>query len=83
MLARGSFTPREISNNMPISTLQILELLRMSPEGLTSTEVSEKLSSVHNNAGGRLSKLAAYGEIEKMKDRSPSGKIKWRLKPSI
>jgi hypothetical protein len=68
------------SLNMPISTQQILEVLRMSPEGLTAREVSDKLSAIHYDAGGRLSKLAAYGEIEKMKERTSSGKTKWRMK---
>jgi hypothetical protein len=68
------------SLNMPISTQQILEVLRMAPEGLTAREVSDKLDDVHYNAGGRLSKLAAYGEIEKMNERSASGKTKWRMK---
>jgi hypothetical protein len=54
--------------------------LRMSPEGLTAREVSDKLSAIHYDAGGRLSKLAAYGEIEKMNERSASGKTKWRIK---
>ena len=71
------------SLNMPISTQQILEVLRMSPEGLTAGEVSDKLSAIHYNAGGRLSKLAAYGEIEKMEELSSSGKTKWRMKCSI
>jgi len=65
---------------MPISSKQILEVLRMAPEGLTAREVSDKLDDVHYNAGGRLSKLAAYGEIEKMNERSASGKTKWRMK---
>ena len=65
---------------MSISTKQIIEVLRAAPEGLTAKEVSARLDAASYNAGGRLSKLAAYGEIEKMKNTSPSGKSKWRLK---
>ena len=65
---------------MSITTQQILEVLRAAPEGLTAKEVSAKLGASSYDAGGRLSKLAAYGEIEKMNNPSPSGKTKWRLK---
>ena len=67
---------------MSITTLQILEVLRAAPEGLTAKEVAAKLGAVTHNAGGRLSKLAAYGKIEKMKNASPTGKSKWRLNPA-
>ena len=65
---------------MSITTQQILEVLRAAPEGLTANEVSAMLGAASYNAGGRLGKLAAYGEIEKMGTPSPSGKSKWRLK---
>ena len=65
---------------MSITTQQILEVLRAEPEGLTADEVSARLGAVVYDADGRLSKLAAYAEIEKMKTPSPSGKTKWRLK---
>ena len=67
---------------MSITTQQILEVLRAAPEGLTAKEVSAKLGAASYDAGGRLSKLAAYGTIEKMKSPSPSGKTKWRLRPA-
>ena len=64
---------------MSVSARQILEALKTAPEGLTSAEVSEKLGAANYDPRGRLSKLAAYGEVEKMKGTSPSGKTKWRL----
>ena len=71
---------RHCVEKLSITTQQILEVLRAAPEGLTAKEVSTKLGAVSYDAGGRLSKLAAYGEIEKIKNPSPSGKTKWRLK---
>jgi hypothetical protein len=65
---------------MSITTKQILEVLRAAPEGLTAKEVSARLNADSYDPGGRLSKLAAYGEIEKITTASPSGTTKWRLK---
>jgi hypothetical protein len=65
---------------MSITIQQILEVLRAAPEGLTAKEVSAKLGAASYDAGGRLSKLTAYGEIEKIRTPSPSGKSRWRLK---
>jgi hypothetical protein len=65
---------------MSISAKQIIEVLRAAPEGLTAKEVSARLNADSYDAGGRLSKLTAYGEIEKMTTASPSGTSKWRLK---
>lgn len=67
---------------MSITTQQILEVLRAAPEGLTAKEVATKLGAASHEAGGRLSKLAAYGKIEKLKGPPISGKTKWRLKPA-
>lgn len=64
---------------MSIEKRLILELMRATPEGLTSVEVAAGLGESPHYVGGRLSKLAAYGEIEKLKRLSPPGKTKWRL----
>jgi hypothetical protein len=64
---------------MPIGKQQILRLLEATPEGLTSVEVAAGLGASSHNIGGRLSKLAAYGEIERLERSSPSGKTKWRM----
>lgn len=64
---------------MLIEKQNILHLLLAAPEGLTSVEVAAKLGASPRDVGGRLSKLAAYGEIEKLKHLLPSGKTKWRL----
>ena len=65
---------------MSVTKQQILRLLQAAPEGLSTNEISARLGTGSYNAGGRLSKLAAYGEIEKSKYPSPSGKTRWRLK---
>jgi hypothetical protein len=65
---------------MSITKQQILDVLRPAPGGLTAKEVSAKLGAVSYDAGGRLSKLAAYGDLEKMENSSPLGRTKWRLK---
>ena len=64
---------------MPIRKQQILELLQTAPNGLTSVEVAAELGADSHDVRGRLSKLAAYGEIEKLKKASLLGKAKWRM----
>jgi hypothetical protein len=66
---------------MSITAKIIIDVLRTAPDGMTTKEVSEKLGVNPYDAGGRLSKLAAYGKIDKVKGSSASGKIKWRCKP--
>jgi predicted transcriptional regulator len=44
---------------------RILEILRSCPRGLTANEVAEQLGAASGNISSRLSKLAAYGVIEK------------------
>ena len=65
---------------MSITEQQIFEVLRIAPEGLTSKEVSAKLGIAFYNASGRLSKLAAYGKIERVRSRLSSREARWRLK---
>ena len=64
---------------MSISKQQILQLLQGAPGGLTSVEVAAGLGASSHHVGGRLSKLAAYGELEKLKHLSQAGKTRWRL----
>ena len=66
---------------MSITTKMIIDALRAAPDGMTTNEVSAKLGVNSYDAGGRLSKLAAYGKIDKVKGPPASGKIKWRCKP--
>jgi len=65
---------------MSITAQQIFDILRIAPDGLTSKEVSAKLGIASYDAGGRLSKLAAYGKIERMKSTLPYRKARCRLK---
>jgi DNA-binding Lrp family transcriptional regulator len=44
---------------------RIIEMLRGSPEGLTSKDIAERLGTTAGNISSRLSKLAAYGIIGK------------------
>ena len=62
---------------MLIEKQMILRLLRAAPEGLTTVEVAVGLSVTSSDVSGRLSKLAAYGEIGKLKSVLPRGEIKW------
>lgn len=66
---------------MSIGRQQILQLLRGAPEGLTLVEVACGLGASSHKIDGRLSKLTAYGEIERLERSSPSGKTKWRMSP--
>lgn len=65
---------------MSITAQKILDVLRAAPGGLTTKEVSAKLGVGAYDAGGRLSKLAAYGKIERIKSTLPSEKVKWRFR---
>ena len=44
----------------------IIEMLRASPNGLTSKDIAERLGTTAGNISSRLSKLAAYGIIGKV-----------------
>jgi transcriptional regulator len=53
----------------------IVEMLRASPNGLTSNEIAARLGTTAGNLSSRLSKLAAYGIIGKARrslDRNSS-----------
>ena len=65
---------------MSIKAKQLLDVLRIAPEGLTSKQVSAKLGIATYEASSRLSKLAAYGKIERMKSSLSRRKARWRLK---
>jgi DNA-binding transcriptional regulator GbsR (MarR family) len=43
----------------------IIAMLRVSPNGLTAKDIAERLGTTAGNISSRLSKLAAYGIIEK------------------
>jgi predicted transcriptional regulator len=43
----------------------IIEMLRASPNGLTSNDIAARLGTTAGNLSSRLSKLAAYGIIGK------------------
>ena len=52
---------------------RIVAILRGSPNGLTSNEITELLGSTAKNMSSRLSKLAAYGIIGKTRySRGPN-----------
>jgi hypothetical protein len=54
---------------------RILEILRSCPCGLTAKEVAEQLGATSGNISSRLSKLAAYGVIEKTRGGVPVSSI--------
>jgi len=62
---------------MLIEKQMIFRLLRAAPEGLTTVEVAVGLGVTSGDVSGRLSKLAAYGEIGKLKSLLPPGRTKW------
>jgi DNA-binding IclR family transcriptional regulator len=55
---------------LPVLTDRVLEILQSSPGGLTAREVAERLGRTADNIGSRLSKLAAYGIIDKTRGRT-------------
>jgi DNA-binding Lrp family transcriptional regulator len=46
---------------------RIIAILQGSPNGLTSNEIAERLGATAGNISSRLSKLAAYGIIGKVR----------------
>jgi hypothetical protein len=54
---------------LPVLADRVLEILQSSPCGLTAREVAERLGRKADNIGSRLSKLAAYGIINKTRGR--------------
>jgi predicted transcriptional regulator len=44
---------------------RIIDMLRASPNGLTSNDIAARLGKTTGNVSSRLSKLAAYGIIGK------------------
>jgi DNA-binding MarR family transcriptional regulator len=46
---------------------RIIELLRASPDGLTSNDIAARLGTTGGNLSSRLSKLAAYGIIGRVR----------------
>jgi DNA-binding transcriptional regulator GbsR (MarR family) len=55
---------------------RIIAILQVSPNGLTSSEIAERLGATAGNISSRLSKLAAYGIIAKTHyRRGPRGNI--------
>ena len=55
---------------------RIIAILQGSPNGLTSSEIAERLGATAGNISSRLSKLAAYGIIAKTHYRlGPRGNI--------
>jgi hypothetical protein len=62
---------------MLIEKQMIFRLLRAAPEGLTTVEVAVGLGVTSGDVSGRLSKLAAYGEIGKLKSPLRPRRTKW------
>jgi len=55
---------------------RIITILQGSPNGLTSSEIAERLGATAGNISSRLNKLAAYGIIGKTHyRRGPRGNI--------
>jgi DNA-binding IclR family transcriptional regulator len=60
----------------------ILATLATEPEGLTSAEVATRTGMTSYNTSTKLSKLAAYGHIEKHPNGSNRQSFRWRAKPA-
>ena len=46
---------------------RIIEILRSCPNGLTTRDIAVRLGTTAGNVSSRLSKLAAYGVIDKVR----------------
>ena len=58
----------------------IIATLATAPNGLTSAEVAARTGMMSYNTSTRLSKLAAYGHIEKHPNGSNRQSFLWRAK---
>jgi transcriptional regulator len=47
--------------------IRIIEILRSCPNGLTTRDIAVRLDTTAGNVSSRLSKLAAYGVIDKVR----------------
>lgn len=71
---------------MIIKTDAIIGLLRNSPDGVTSAEAAKRFGVPLTTIGGRLSRLADYGVIERewCRGAGPSGATRrwcrWKLR---
>ena len=60
----GSSTWIELMTDFPN---RIIHILRGCPNGLTSKDIAERLGATRRNLSSRLSKLAAYGIIDRVR----------------
>lgn len=68
---------------MSATKQEVLTVLATRPDGMTSREVIAAMGCASYQAQGILSKLAAYGAIDKVKPPyqcRPSNKVLWRIK---
>jgi DNA-binding Lrp family transcriptional regulator len=68
---RSPSTP--IESKISDQTGRILTILESSPDGMTAAQVGERLGVSVGNISSRLSKLVAYGIIERRRVKSHSG----------
>lgn len=65
---------------MSAVTDMIIATLEDAPDGLTSAEVAARTGMTSYNTSTKLSKLAAYGQIEKHPNGSNRQSFRWRAK---
>lgn len=58
---------------MKIPIDDVMRVLRFAPAGMTTAQLAEQLKLDRDALGGRLSKLAAYGQIEQSFERASPG----------
>ena len=61
---------------------RVLHVLRDAPEGLTSQQLSDRLGLRPDDLSSRMSKLFAYGAINRLRKRDTGGRLTttWQAK---
>src|SRR6188472_3116985 len=66
-LTNGMRSPSTWDRAMTDFPHRIIHILRSYPNGLTSKDIAERLGTTRRNVSSRLSKLAAYGIIGRVR----------------
>lgn len=63
---------------------EVIAELRTAPDGMTTLEMSKRLSAPEYTVSSLLSKLCVYGKIDKYKPpEQKHNKTIWRAKPDV
>jgi len=59
---------------------QIMQLLQCAPDGMTTAEIAKQLGLRTDNISSQLSKMRAYGHIDRVQSKNSNVSKKWLCK---